>query len=155
MKKALSILLACLLVSTLGAIHVFAAPTGRSARTCSTAKLQSQLSDGLAKATDSARYSLANIILGDSDYLIVQSPTVSVKVAKKAHPELNWTFDEMEYENGRYVNEIQAVDSNGVTQKVKVDALTSEIVSDTLADTQAANPQSGTVAASTPAAQTV
>lgn len=144
MKKALSILLACLLVSTLGAIHVFAAPPRQSAQTGSAKKLQSQMSDGLAKATDSARYSLANLILGDSDYLIVQSPTVSVKVAKKAHPELNWTFDEMEYENGRYVNELQAVDSNGVTQKVKVDALTSEIVSDTLADAQA-----GTSAAST------
>lgn len=146
MKKLFSIVLACLLVSALGAIQVFAAETGRLQNGLSQSGLSTQLqnidtskiTDSLTQAVNSTRYSMANMILGDSDYVIVQSPSVSVQVAKKAHPDLNWTFDEMELENGRYVNEIQAVDANGVTQKVKVDALTSEIVSDTLANAGAA-----------------
>lgn len=163
MKKLFSIVLACLLVSILGAIQVFAAetaPTAQSGRLQSglsqsgiSTQLQSidtsKISDSLTQAINSTRYSMANMILGDSDYVIVQSPSVSVQVAKKAHPDLNWAFDEMELENGRYVNEIQAVDANGVTQKVKVDALTSEIVSDTLASTGAAAPAAGQSVATT------
>lgn len=156
MKKLFSIVLACLLVSVLGAIQVFAAETGRLQNGLSQSGLSTQLqnidtskiTDSLTQAVNSTRYSMANMILGDSDYVIVQSPSVSVQVAKKAHPDLNWTFDEMELENGRYVNEIQAVDANGVTQKVKVDALTSEIVSDTLANAGAAQ---GSAQAAAPA----
>lgn len=151
MKKAFSILLACLLVISLGAIHAFAAQSGSSTQLQGLST--NQIRESLAQASDSTRYSIANMILGDSDYLIIQSPSVSVKVAKKAHPELNWTFDEMELENGRYVNEIQAVDKNGVVQKVKVDAITSEIVSDTLAGSGAQSAASGASTQSASAAQ--
>lgn len=167
MKKVLSLFLACLLVLSLGAIHVFAAETDTAAQSDLTTQLQSlfsgqsgdtqridisKFSDTVSKATDSTRYSLASSILGDSDYLIVQNPSVSVDVVKKTYPDLNWTFDEMELENGRYVNEVQAVDKNGVTQKVKVDAITSEIVSDTIAEAASAAATAKTATASDAAA---
>ena len=110
MKKFISILAALLMVACIGAV-------GASAES------------PFAGTVDSVRYALANAALGDSSYVIVQSPAHAEATAQQKEPDINWHFVSMRRENGGYIDTLQGTDAEGVVHTMQIDAITGEVLS--------------------------